>query len=78
MDRQELLLEQWKTASELHRHEDNLAWQKFNYFITLNGILVSAFGIVLSGSVTNQIDTKIASIAISGFGAFVSLERIPR
>lgn len=36
----DLLIEQFKMAHELHKHEDNLVWQKFNYFIAVNGTLI--------------------------------------
>jgi hypothetical protein len=73
MDKEDLLLEQWKLASELHRHEDNLTWQKFNYFIATNGILVSVLGITWSDIVTNRHDLKVIGVAISVFGAAISL-----
>ncbi len=38
------LLEQWKMAHRLHKHEDDLTWQKFNYFVAANGILISVLG----------------------------------
>jgi len=45
----ELLFEQWKVASELHRHEDNLTWQKVNYFIAVLGALLTAYFVLGNG-----------------------------
>jgi hypothetical protein len=45
MNREDLLLEQWKLASELQRHEDNLSWQKFGYGVAINGALLGAITI---------------------------------
>jgi len=48
MDKEQLLLEKWKMASELHRHEDNVTWQKFNYFVTLNAALLTVLAVIWS------------------------------
>jgi hypothetical protein len=68
--KEELLLEQWKMASELHRHEDNMTWNRFIYFLTINGILLSVFGTIVAAAVVNKV---VLSIMISAFGAFISL-----
>ena len=47
-NRWDLLLEQWKTASQLHRHMDQMAWQTLSYFAALNGALLSVFSVILS------------------------------
>jgi hypothetical protein len=66
----QLLFEQWKMASELQRHEDNLLWQRFSYFVTLTGVLVSGLGVVL----TNSRHPYRFLVIISFLGALVSLE----
>ena len=33
----DLLKLQWTLASEIHRHEDNLIWQRFSYFVLMIG-----------------------------------------
>lgn len=49
MDKQDLLLEQWKAARELHQHIDDMAWRTLNYFVALNGLLISALiGLVVT------------------------------
>jgi len=73
MNKEELLLEQWKIASELHRHEDNLTWNRFNYFVILNGILLSIFSAISSGAAGNHIDIKRVSILLSVVGVLTSL-----
>jgi hypothetical protein len=74
MDRQDLLLEKWKMASQLHRHTDNETWQKFNYFVGLNGVLLSVLVFVWSDSPSALDQTKvIVSLLTSLFGAVVSL-----
>jgi hypothetical protein len=51
MDTQDLLLEKWKMASQLHRHTDNEPWwQEFNYFVGLNSVLLSVLVFVWSDS----------------------------
>jgi hypothetical protein len=70
-----LLLEQWKMASELHRHEDNLLWQRFSYFVTLTGILATGLGIILTID-KNTIEPKYQYfflVLLSFFGAIISL-----
>jgi len=73
--KEELLLEEWKLASELHRHEDSLTWQKFNYYITLNGILLSVLCVVWSDFAVNpnNPNLRLVSAVICAFGALVSL-----
>jgi hypothetical protein len=72
MNKEDLLLEQWKMASELHRHEDNLTWQRFSYMVTINGVLASAVGIIWSTS-TKLFNQRDAFILISLFGIITSL-----
>jgi membrane protein YqaA with SNARE-associated domain len=45
-----LLLRQWEIASELHRHMDNMAWQRFNYFTAINGVLLAGLGTIVTSS----------------------------
>lgn len=59
-------------AAELHRHEDDLTWRKFNHFLTLHGILLSALGVIWSGTTAVRPNLRAASIAISLFGMFAS------
>jgi len=73
MNKEDLLLEQWKMASELHRHEDELTWQRFSYFVTLTGILASGLGLVWTTSSMSATSFKVISIAISTFGVVISL-----
>jgi len=73
MDKEDLLLEQWKMASELHRHEDRLTWQRFSYFVTLTGILISGLGLVLTQKGVDPTTQEFAMFLISLFGAIVSL-----
>jgi hypothetical protein len=77
MNKEDLLLEQWKTASELHRHMDNLIWQHFQHFVTVNGVLLSALAVIWSG-ITSSTALKqgalaFASTVISTFGLNFSL-----
>jgi hypothetical protein len=73
--KEDLLLEQWKMASELHRHMDNMIGQRFHHFVTVNGILLSALGVIWSRIApgANQSTIVLASAAISGFGLVFSL-----
>ncbi|MBN1202304.1 MAG: hypothetical protein JXJ20_10650 [Anaerolineae bacterium] len=73
MKRDDLLLEQWKMSSELHRHEDRLVWQRFNYFVALTGILISGLGLVLTQNNVEAEERKIALFFISLFGLLVSV-----
>jgi len=59
-------------ASELHRHEDEHSWQKFQYFITLTGIIISATAVVWTSTSVSPNATKIAISIISGFGFITS------
>jgi hypothetical protein len=74
MDKNDFLFEQWKMASELHKHEDNLLWQRFSYFVTLTGILASGLVIFLTADI--DIEPKhqyLFLIIVSLFGAIISL-----
>lgn len=59
MDRHEFLLEQWKLASELHRHMDDMIWRRFDYFVVLSTALLTGYGYVWS-------QQKCAFIMFSG------------
>lgn len=48
MEKRDLLLEQWKMASELHRHMDDMVWRRFDYFVGLNTVLLGVYGYVWS------------------------------
>ena len=54
MDKETLLLEQWKMASELHRHTDKIAWEGFNYFIATNGFLFIVLGAIVTSDSFKQ------------------------
>ena len=74
---EQLLLEQWKTASELHRHMDNVTWQRFNFFMATNGVLLAALAALagsgkLSAHPCPPLLTVLA-IAIPGIGALLSI-----
>jgi hypothetical protein len=72
--KQLLLLEQLKIASELHRHMDNMIWQRFNYFIALNGLLLSALTVIwFSTADKTPLGFGLAITAVIAlFGGFVS------
>jgi hypothetical protein len=80
VSKEHLLLEQWKMASELHRHMDNMAWQRFNYFVATNGLLVTAlaaigkdaFGKDAFGKAPTD-PVKVIAIAIPVIGLVVSI-----
>ena len=76
MDKKNLLLEQWKKAAELHQHNDNLNWQQFNYFLVLNGLLVTALGMIWrdDGSATTpaHLSQNMLSVLISLLGCVIS------
>jgi hypothetical protein len=72
MDRESLLLEQWKAGSELHRHSDIVLWQQFNHFVTVHGILVSALALMWSSIDPND-NLAFASVLMSAFGLAFSL-----
>ncbi len=64
---QEFLLEQWKMASELQRHEDSLTWERFSYFVTLTGFLATGYGYAFGAN-----EPRFLRI-ISAGGAIISL-----
>jgi len=72
--KEQLLLEQLQIASELHRHMDNMIWQRFNYFIALNGLLLSALTVIwFSRADKTPLGLGLAiTAAIALFGGFVS------
>lgn len=72
MDATSVLLEQWKALSELHRHQDGLIWQQFNYFTAFNIALLS--GLALLWSQEPQLINAIAlSKDIAVLGLIVGL-----
>lgn len=74
MQKEDLLLEKWKVASELHRHEDNLIWQKFGHYVTINGALIALLGVIWSGSIPAQHnELKFATIVLSIFALIFSV-----
>ena len=77
MTDQEVFLEQLKLASELHRHMDAMASQRFNYFIAVNAVLVPALTLIWFSDMTdtsNTLDWKLAFTAvIAAFGVVTSL-----
>ena len=65
----ELLLEQWKLASQLHRHEDDITWRRVQYFLALNGTLMTVVGVLWNNILSSNEDELIfITIAISLFG----------
>lgn len=72
--KEQLLLEQLKIASELHRHMDHMIWQRFNYFIALNGLLLSALTVIwFSRADKTPLGFGLAITAVIAlFGGFVS------
>jgi len=74
MNKKDLLLEKWKLASELHRHEDTLVWARFSHFLTLMGILISGLGLLQTSILPSLYERGTAiSIAISLFGILTSV-----
>lgn len=71
MNKQDLLLEKWRLASQLHRHMDDMVWRRFSYFMGLNGILVSALALIwVNGSQQNN--RWIGTAGIAAFGALTA------
>lgn len=73
MKKKDLLLEQWKMAAELHQREDQLLWQRFSYFVALNGILISGLGAVLTAKNATPNKQHLFLLVVSMFGSIVSL-----
>jgi len=75
VNKEELLLEQWKMASELHRHMDDMAWQRFNYFIATNGLLLTALGAIGKDAFdqASTLPLRVLTIAIPMIGFLVSI-----
>jgi hypothetical protein len=74
MNKNDLLLEKVKLASELHRHEDTLVWARFSHFLTFMGILISGLGLLQTSILPSlQGKGKAISIAISAFGVLTSV-----
>lgn len=73
LTRSKLLLEQWKMASELHRHMDQMAWQSLSYFAALNGALLSAFLVILSNKSLSIRGKEFSGLCIAVFAAAASL-----
>jgi hypothetical protein len=74
-DREQLLLEQWKMASQLHQHMDNMAWRRASYFVAVNGVLLGVLGIVVAEftfSYRYPLFLGAAFVAIPFFGALIS------
>ena len=72
MEREDPLLEQWKKASELHQHEDDLYRRKFRQFMTINALLVSVLGVGWSLDIQYGVDIRPVVLAILAFGALIS------
>lgn len=53
--------------------EDELSWQRFQYYITLTGILVSALVVVWTTTSISPVSREVAIRIISVFGAVTSL-----
>ena len=73
MDKNDLLLEQWKMSIDLYKHEADLAMKKFNYFIAINGILISSF--VYSWTFAaekKEINFTPFGVSISFFGIMIN------
>ena len=64
----ELLAEQYKTAVDLYIHEDNLVWQKINFFLIISSALFA-----LDGWLPKALTNPITSILLSTFGIIVSV-----
>ena len=69
--KEDLLLEQWKAAIELHKHEDILSWNKFSYFTTMNATLLGAIAYLWSNK--NTLDFVVLGLLVSIFGFVVSI-----
>ena len=71
MNSDDLLLEQWRIASELHRHMDDIIWRRFDYFVGLNVVLMGALGYVWQIE-TDAWLTIVASVLLPVLGIFIS------
>jgi hypothetical protein len=74
-ERKQLLLEQWKMASQFHLHTDNLAWQRASYFVAINGILLGVLGAITTDAAFGIYPSsllKAVFVAIPVFGALIS------
>jgi hypothetical protein len=75
MKKHDLLLEEWKMASELHRHMDNMAWQALNFFMATNGALFAILGAILISDklAHDNLITLFIAVVISLVGLTISL-----
>ena len=73
MTREQLLLEQWRLASELHRHQDTLIWNQFNYFVTFNLALFPIMGIVWSFMKDALYAATFMSLLLTLLGGFICI-----
>ena len=64
-----LLIEQWKLASELQKHEDNLSWGKFQYFTAFNSALLAALAFLQD----NDLEDSFLFIVIPVLGFALSV-----
>jgi ABC-type multidrug transport system fused ATPase/permease subunit len=74
-DREQLLLEQWKMASQLHQHMDNVVWRRASYFVAVNGILLAILGSIASVTAFmygTPLLLRVILVAVPFFGALIS------
>ena len=74
-DREQLLLEQWKMASQLHQHMDNMSWRRASYFVAVNGILLGILGSIASVTAFmygTPLLLRVMLVAVPFFGALIS------
>ena len=70
--REKLLLEEWKMASELHRHMDSMAMQGLNYFLAGNAALAAVLGIIASsGGFSGQ--DRVASLVAAAIAVVAAV-----
>jgi len=74
-ERDQLLLEQWKMASQFHLQMDNMAWQRASYFVAANGVLLGAFGVIaadFASSYRYPLFLRLMLVAVPFLGALIS------
>ena len=75
MSKDYLLFEQWKLASLLHRHEDDLSWRRIQYFLAINGTLLTVVALTINriseikntGGATDGLEFLLQVISVFGF-----------
>ena len=66
-------LEQWELARKVIEHEDHLVADRLSTYLTLQGLLFAAFGLIMKSSIDKQVNSKgevvvAVPILLVGFG----------